>query len=243
MANSAPSLHPRVVTDHAGNCSDRRGFGPPDSQLVGRVWLPLSEQHLVEMMTTGAVREVNGRLTYQYRKLEYAMKHVTQRRCAVDVGAHVGLWSMHLADLFETVRAFEPNPVTADVWRWNVPNPNATLERCALGNRSGAVGLALQEGHTGHTRIDGDGPIPIETLDSFDLKDVDLIKIDVEGYELDVVKGAEQTLRRCRPVVVVEQKGEDGRLGMEPDGALHWLERLGMRSEFCIGGDHFMVWE
>ena len=204
--------------------------------------MPLTEQHLVEMMTKGAVREVNGRLTYQYRKLEYAMKHVRQRRCAVDIGAHVGLWSMHLAEMFQSVWAFEPNPVTADIWPWNVPNSNATLVRSALGARAGSVGLEGEAEHTGHTRISGDGPFPLATLDSFDLKDVDLIKIDVEGYELDVVKGAEETLRRCRPVVVVEQKGEDGRLGMETDGALHWLEWLGMRSEFCIGGDHIMVW-
>ena len=194
-------------------------------------------------MTVGAVREVGGKLTYQYRKLEYALQHIPIRRCAVDIGAHVGLWSMHLAALFETVWAFEPNPVTADLWPWNVPERNATLVRCALGDRAGSVGLAFEAAHTGHTRIEGDGPFPLETLDSFALQNVDLIKIDVEGYELGVVKGAEQTLRRCHPVVIVEQKGEDGRLGMEPDGALHWLEWLGMRSEFCIGGDHIMVWK
>lgn len=194
------------------------------------------------MMTTGKVREVNGRLTYQYRKLEYAMQHVRQRRHAVDIGAHVGLWSMHLAQLFERLTAFEPNPVTADLWPWNVPEPNATLHRCALGAVIGLVGLEGASGHTGHTRACGQGSIPMRPLDSFDPQKVDFIKIDVEGYELDVVRGAEQTLGRCRPVVVLEQKGEDGRLGMEPDGALHWLERLGMRSEFCIGGDHIMVW-
>jgi len=195
------------------------------------------------MMTKGAVREVGGKLTYQYRKLEYALQYVHQRRCAVDIGAHVGLWSMHLAALFDSVWAFEPNPVTADLWPWNVPESNATLLRCALGDRRGSVGLLGTPEHTGHVQIAGDGPYPLDTLDSFDLQDVDFVKIDVEGHELAVVKGGEQTLRRCRPVVVVEQKGEDGRLGMEMDGALHFLEQLGMRSEFCIGGDHIMVWK
>lgn len=207
------------------------------------MWLPASEQHLVGMMTTGSVREVGGRLTYQYRKLEYAMQHVRERRHAVDIGAHVGLWSMHLATLFDRVTAFEPNPVTADLWPWNVPEPNAVLFRCALGVGDGLVGLDGEPDHTGHVRACGPGSVPMHALDAFNLDEVDFLKIDVEGYELAVVRGAEQTIRRCRPVIVVEQKGEDGRLGMEPDGALHWLEGIGMRSEFCIGGDHFMVWQ
>lgn len=46
--------------------------------------------------------------------------------------------------------------------------------------------------------------VEIATLDSFNFEDVDCIKIDVEGYEYNVLKGAEQTIRRCRPVVQLE---------------------------------------
>ena len=44
-------------------------------------------------------------------------------------------------------------------------------------------------------RVLGDGTIPMITIDSLGLGDVDLIKIDVEGYEMEVLKGAEKTLK------------------------------------------------
>jgi len=48
--------------------------------------------------------------------------------------------------------------------------------------------------------------VEVTTLDSFELRDVGFIKIGVEGHELVVLKGSEETLRRCRPTVLVEIK-------------------------------------
>lgn len=189
-------------------------------------------------------REVDGQLTYQYRKLERALALVPEdrRRRAVDIGAHVGLWSMQLVKHFEFVYAFEPNPVVADLWRWNVTAKNAALREVALGKAQTTVGLKIYDGHSGHTQVSGGGDIPMATLDSFGFVDVDFIKIDVEGLEASVVKGAEDTIRRCRPVMVVEQKGEDARMGLKKDGALTWLQSIGMTPVDCIGGDYFLVW-
>jgi hypothetical protein len=58
------------------------------------IWFPDGESHLVKMLK-GSPR-VDGRGTYQLHKLMSAMQHVKHRRCALDVGMHVGLWSMHL---------------------------------------------------------------------------------------------------------------------------------------------------
>jgi FkbM family methyltransferase len=189
-------------------------------------------------------REVDGQLTYQYRKLERALQLLPadRRRRAVDIGAHVGLWSMQLVKHFQFVFAFEPNPVVADLWRWNVTAKNALLRRVALGKAEATVGLKIFDGHSGHTQVCGAGDVPMTTLDHFGFVDVDLIKIDVEGLEASVVKGAEETILRCRPVMVVEQKGEDARMGLKRDGALGYLQGLGMKAADCIGGDYFMVW-
>lgn len=196
------------------------------------------------MMEVHQRRCIDEQLTYQYHKLERAIALVSavDRACAIDIGAHVGLWSMQLAKHFEYVWAFEPNPVVADLWRWNVLVPNARLEEVALGKAATHVGLRLYDGHSGHTQVYGPGDVRMCTLDSYGIPSAGLIKIDVEGHEAAVVKGAEATIRRCRPVIVVEQKGEDGRLGLKRDGARHWLEQLGMRVADCIGGDYFMVW-
>jgi FkbM family methyltransferase len=245
MENQTPGLPAGVVTDHAGHCSDGSGIGPPNAQLVGGVWLPSNEKHLVEMLVHDATRrEVDGQLTYQYRKLERALALVPadRRRRAVDIGAHVGLWSMQLVKHFGFVSAFEPNPVVADLWHWNVTARNAVLHHVAIGKSEASVGLKVYDGHSGHTQVVGQGETPMCTLDSFGFTDVDFIKIDVEGLEASVVKGAEETIRRCRPVMVVEQKGEDARMGLKRDGALAWLQGLGMHPIDCIGGDYFLVW-
>ena len=209
------------------------------------MWLPGNEKHLVEMMVHDATRrEVDGQLTYQYRKLERALDLVPadRRRVAVDIGAHVGLWSMQLVKHFEFVYAFEPNPTVAALWRWNVHSPRAFLHEVALGKAARRVGLKVYDGHSGHTQVAGEGDIPMTTLDALQLDEVDFIKIDVEGLEAVVVKGGEDTIRRCRPVMVVEQKGEDGRMGLKKDGALKYLLGLGMKQADCIGGDYFLVW-
>lgn len=46
--------------------------------------------------------------------------------------------------------------------------------------------------------------VTVNTLDSYNFEDVDVIKVDVEGFEFPVLKGSEQTIRRCRPVVQLE---------------------------------------
>jgi hypothetical protein len=63
-----------------------------------------------------------------------------------------------------------------------------------------------------------------------DLPDVSFVKIDVEGYELPVLEGAEKTIRRCRPLILVEQGGnEEKHFGRPRNEASAFLESLGMR--------------
>ena len=84
--------------------------------------------------------------------------------------------------------------------------------------------------------------IEIRTLDSFDLTDVDFIKIDVEGFELPVVQGAEETICRCKPHMVVEQKGNESAYGGAKNEAAEFLYALGMKDLTIMAGDHIMGW-
>jgi len=189
---------------------------------------------------------VGDRLTYQHNKLTAAMRYVPadRRRVAVDVGAHVGLWSMHLVDLFEAVHAFEPNAEMHECFYRNVLHSNFVLHGCALGADQGRCGLREFDASTGHTMNTGvtkTGAIAMEKLDSFNLQDVDFVKIDVEGYEYAVVLGASETLLRCRPVVVCEDKGHGHAHGIPEGAAIKFLKKLGMEVRENIGGDHIMV--
>ena len=62
------------------------------------------------------------------------------------------------------------------------------------------------EKNLGHSSISSDGEVEVEvrTLDSYEFEDVTIIKIDVELYEPMVLMGAQQTIRRCRPLICIE---------------------------------------
>ena len=218
-----------------------------DMKCVGGIWLPAEEKHLVEWMTKINLL-VDGKLTYQFSKIHLAMKSVPpdRRRVAVDVGAHVGLWTMHLAKWFAHVEAFEPNAALVPCFLRNVPMENVSLHGVALGPHEGTCGLRRFDGNTGHTMhsgVGGDGGIPMQRLDDLELEHVDFIKIDVEGYEPGVITGARETIMRCRPVMVVEEKDFGKEHGFKPLAAIKMLEAIGMTTIHNIGGDHIMVWK
>lgn len=214
-------------------------------QIQG-VWLPDGETHMVEIMTGPAMRVVEGKITYQYRKLERALAEVPadRRRTCVDIGAHVGTWSMWLTHAFAYVHAFEPVAAHRECFYANVAAANCQLHPVALGAEAGRVAMAENPASTGSAHVRGAGDIEMRTLDSYQLPDVDFIKIDVEGLELEVCQGAIATIQRCRPVMVVEQKGRDAsNYGTgRRDLALGWLEGLGMKRRTCLSGDWILGW-
>lgn len=209
------------------------------------IWLPDGDEHFERMMLKAPMGRYGRRLvgTYQRDKLLLALKRTKRRRTAVDIGAHVGFWSMWLAPEFRTVHSFEPMIEHVECFRRNVASTNVTLHRCALGERIGFIGMEADAENSGKAHIGGNGTIPMLTLDYFNLPDVDLLKIDVEGYEPQVLAGAAQTIARCRPVVIVEQKGHHERYGNEAGQALEALQALGMEMRDQLGGDFIFTWK
>jgi FkbM family methyltransferase len=207
------------------------------------IWLPSHEEHLLPHIEGSPI--IDGAGTYQYAKLEMALRHVKQFRVAVDIGAHVGLWSRVLASRFDRVEAFEPMPEHRDCFVLNVAADNVSLHDCALGASEAEARMTIFHGNSGHSHVadGGEVVVPMLTLDSFGLEDVDFCKIDVEGYERNVILGAIDTLKRCKPTLIVEQKPRNGsRYGHGDHGALRLLERLGAKTVAQKAGDYVMVW-
>ncbi len=209
-----------------------------------RVWqFPDGETHLPSKMAKKNIR-VDGRLTYQYPLYLEGLKQCKTRRIAVDVGAHVGLFSYWMARDFHQVQAFEPVARHCECWYLNVPQrPGTILHDCALGAKAGSVRMeTLAPTSTGGTAVAGPGPIPLRTLDSFRLTMVDLLKIDCEGYELEVLTGAAETVANCRPVCIVEQRPKQVasfKHGLT-DG-VRFLTRLGARVTWTDRRDYVLV--
>lgn len=207
-------------------------------------YFPDGEKHLPAWMANAKVRmRLNGRSAYQGQKQTAALSLCKKRRVAVDVGAHIGLWSFNLSHAFERVEAFEPVAVHRECFTQNLlVCDNVRLHACALGDKPGKVSIRTEPTSSGDSRVDGPGEIPMNTLDSYDFDNVDLIKIDTEGFELFVLRGAIATIAKCKPVVVVEQKpGHAQKYEVGEREAIPYLEGLGYRVAREMSGDFLMV--
>ena len=189
--------------------------------------LPASDRHFPKYLSTAP--KVEGRRMYQSQHIQQAVQLCAQRRTALDVGGHVGFWSYYLALAFQRVHAFEPNELFAQCFERNVRAKGVTLHRVALGESERKIALEVDPENTGatHIRAGVEGTIPMRRLDDFAFQDVDFLKVDVEGFERQVLEGGRETLARCRPVVIVEQKDFAGRYGGERYGAAELLQSLG----------------
>lgn len=233
-----------------------------EMKAVNGVWLPATEEHMVPFLEDQA-QMVNGRGTYQRKKWQQAIDLCPsyRRRRALDVGSHVGLWSAHLAAAFDQVDCFEPHPLHRACWELNMQaagvRERADLHDCAVGERLDRLVLASNPASSGDTWVVPAGQaapsrelveVAVTYLDMYQFDDVDLIKVDCEGFELPVLRGARALLERCHPVVVVEQKtpkpGHDftARYGYGPADACRFLEQLGARCHRVMAGDYFYGW-
>jgi hypothetical protein len=108
---------------------------------------------------------------------------------------------------------------------------NCTTHPVGLGDEEKEVSIKTTNKSFG-THVDPDkktGKFRIKTLDSFNLQNVDFIKIDAEGYEPLVAKGALDTIKRCTPIILYERKDHPERYGYERDSIRNILMPLGYR--------------
>lgn len=219
---------------------------------AGWYWVPDNEMLQIEQLRSGG---------WQLDHLDTALKHVPagRRRIAVDGGAHVGSWTFHLLrNGFNTVRAFEPCRDTFDCLRENahewtlehVADPAKQfigLHCCALGAEPRKMGMSKDTkyagGNTGGNYLKGDGEIDVRPLDIFRWNDIDFIKLDLEGFEPYAIKGAFETIARCKPVIMFEDKHRMAhRYGYEPGEVGRMLEKIGMVELDQIGSDRVYGW-
>lgn len=158
-------------------------------------------------------------------------------RTSIDVGANLGGYTLLLRRHSARVIAYEPNPdLAARLERVFRLARSVEVRRCALSDATGTAMLRVPSDH-GRSTIEAANDIggreaalvSVETrrLDDEPLGEVGFIKIDVEGHELAVLRGAERLLRRCRPTLLIEASEELVPGALASIGA--FLEPLGYR--------------
>jgi FkbM family methyltransferase len=166
------------------------------------------------------------------------------QRTALDVGANFGVYTRALCRRFTTTHSVEPLPKLAMALRDAGPR-NCVVHEMALGTEHGELIISVP--HTAEkgavfafataradrlTAVHGD----CETVDRFtvkvaplddefrDVRDIDFIKIDVEGSEMNVLGGGRQTLESLQPIVMIEAEKD---CGPESVQIFEFLEGLG----------------
>ena len=131
-----------------------------------------------------------------------ALRHVESWRTCVDIGSNIGQWTRPLAQKFQNVICFEPNPNFRICFDKNIKSKNVVLWPFGISDRTHSAKQAFNS----TVMSDSPGDVQCRTLDSFNLTKLDFVKIDVDGFELNVLKGARETLSQNSPVINIEMK-------------------------------------
>ena len=153
------------------------------------------------------------------RELRLAGLLCNKNKSAIDIGANQGIYSHFMAKAAKNVVAFEPN---IDLWEnlQKVLSGNVELEASALSDICSSAVMKIDRRNTGISTIEEKNnfsctdpasyffrrDVQTRTLDSFEFSNVSLIKIDVEGHEEAVIRGARETIKLNQPVLIVESE-------------------------------------
>jgi FkbM family methyltransferase len=143
---------------------------------------------------------------FEIKLLEILRNKVKNFDLVLDIGANVGNHSFYFSNICgaKQIIAFEPDPKNCLIYSNN--NPLSVLHQIALSNYNGKAYLNNSSPHNSGTgKLSSDGmEIQVATLDFFNLSNVTFIKIDVEGEELNVLKGMTNTIINSKPEMLIE---------------------------------------
>lgn len=168
------------------------------------------------------------------------IRHVDKRRTVVQAGGNVGIYPVHLAEYFDHVLTFEPDPANYACLAQNITKRggNIAAYHAALGSKNGTCSTeTFEEGNVGATMIRDGAEVPVLTIDDRNIQDCDLIWLDVEGYEEPALIGAAKTIERCKPAVILEVGSHAEKHGLQVGGAIALLERAGYERVAKYGND------
>ena len=167
-------------------------------EKINGFWVPSNDIH-VEQWRQGQPFTQNKCLR---EFLEWCRSRDKKFNTVLDIGAWCGTWSAEFAPYCKKIYAIEPDRTHVECLLKNLSSfDNIELLDYAVGDIETRVSLT-DDDFTQARRIYSIGNILMKTVDSFKFEDVDLIKIDVEGFEMNVLRGAKDTLKDCNFLMI-----------------------------------------
>lgn len=167
---------------------------------LGNWWVPVREEV--------GIRDILAEWEYKHKPV---LSLVKKRRRVIQAGGYVGVFPKGLSGYFDEVITFEP---VQENWLCLLTNlkdvTNIKKFNCALGNSKGLLkvkqtvhnncgAVQLEDSDSGH--------IKVVKLDDLSFRDVDLLWLDLEGFEAKALLGAKKLIKKYKPIIVLENNG------------------------------------
>jgi FkbM family methyltransferase len=165
-------------------------------EKVNGFWVPSKDVHIEDWKAGKPFTQNKCLLKF----LDYCKTQNTRFKNVIDIGAWCGTWAKAIEPYARKVIAFEPDKIHFECLLKNA-TINCEARREAVGSEEKYISLT-DDNFTQAKRVDKSGDTRMVTIDSLDYKGVDLIKIDVEGYEMEVLKGAQRTLQNTQYLMI-----------------------------------------
>ncbi|MBU4377281.1 MAG: FkbM family methyltransferase [Candidatus Omnitrophica bacterium] len=173
--------------------------------------------------------------SYEYQKQKLMAEYIKDGMVCYDIGAHVGFYTLLFSRFTGKngmVFSFEPNPINlSHLLKHLEVNKirNTKIFQCGAWNKSGIKGLSLNSSESSFAKTDRkELHVPVFKIDELVsgqyIMPPDIVKIDVEGAELEVLEGMEEQLRSGRPIIFVALDSIEKR-----EAIFLFLQNLGYR--------------
>lgn len=197
----------------------------------------------------------NKSINHDLQQWEVVKSHLKDFRTCLDFGAHVGTSAIRYSKRFQRVMSFEPIPELFECLEYNTKDcSNVEIHNVAISDKNETVEILVNWINTGSSMIPSESTkkvidtrwgnerrkefqempklkVDSRTIDSYNIEDVDFIKIDTEGYNIQPLWGMEKTLKRCSPVIQLERSNDESYLPETHD----FLKGLGYKLVKTIG--------
>jgi FkbM family methyltransferase len=158
----------------------------------------------------------------------------------IHAGGNTGLYALEFAKFADNVYVFEPESVNFNCMALNCASVhNIFMYKAALADKHEHVGLLnpAEDKQTGAWAVDGYGNIPTLRIDDFNIPNVSIIHLDIEGFELIALRGAQETIKKWKPMIAVEDLGNSENYGYSIDVLESFLNQFGYHEYLPYGSE------